>query len=615
MSFDDWSTGTNQVNNTTTPFKPFQPQTQQSQPNSFNPPVFKSPPTFTPTSFPPPSTFQHGNTQQNQQNQQNLSSLPTTTLKPFQPFTPNATTAIAPIQQPFKPQQPHTTASTTSTTSTIPNFNFNPPTSSLNPQTTSTTTTTTLPTQLKPFAPTFSNITQPLNTTPAAPIPPPTLPNAHITPFAPTTALPNPHGTSAASITTQNTQVNPFKPPQFTPSKVINTRPTSSTQFDTQLQHNTNQNSFNFANNQQNLGQNYQNQKQSNLPTNLAPFKPINPQSGEASGGFPSTQKENRTTSQFQPQSLPSTSTIPQFNPTPQPPESINTSSLPQIPVSTNKTEKSSFFPSFGSLLGGETKNEEIQTDGIAVQHYPNDDSHPNMPRNTHNPHNRPILEQTFTNFECTQNDPSQIPPQRQYPAPTPSNPFPQYENEDDIPLLEELGIDFSLIFTKTRQILKLPFSPTLRDQLKTTLSHNTNNEYDLTGPLVFCLVLGILIMVLQQKMSFGYIYGYTVMGCIGIWFICNVLCDFGINIDLVFHVIGYSFVPLLILPFVRFFGITIFHSWLFAIQIIAFICILSSTAIATLYFECVIHLTSQRYIIAYPIALFYFCFVLLIMF
>ncbi len=68
---------------------------------------------------------------------------------------------------------------------------------------------------------------------------------------------------------------------------------------------------------------------------------------------------------------------------------------------------------------------------------------------------------------------------------------------DDEPPLLEELGINFKDIWSKTLAV-SIPFRamPTVHEE-----------DADLAGPLVFCLLLGTCLL-LTGKVHFGYIYG-----------------------------------------------------------------------------------------------------------
>jgi len=78
--------------------------------------------------------------------------------------------------------------------------------------------------------------------------------------------------------------------------------------------------------------------------------------------------------------------------------------------------------------------------------------------------------------------------------------------------LLEDLGIDLQLI--KNRAIGVVRFTKIDRESVA---------EPDMSGALLLALVLGFLLL-LKGKVTFGYIYGFGLMGTISIWFIINLL-------------------------------------------------------------------------------------------
>ncbi|KAK6024539.1 Yip1 domain protein [Ostertagia ostertagi] len=89
------------------------------------------------------------------------------------------------------------------------------------------------------------------------------------------------------------------------------------------------------------------------------------------------------------------------------------------------------------------------------------------------------------------------------------------YENEP--PLLEELGINFSHIKEKTFAVL----NPT------SSASPEVIEDQDLAGPLVFCLLFGFALL-LHGKMTFGYIYGIGGLGCVGMYALMNLMAGSG---------------------------------------------------------------------------------------
>jgi len=174
------------------------------------------------------------------------------------------------------------------------------------------------------------------------------------------------------------------------------------------------------------------------------------------------------------------------------------------------------------------------------------------------------------------------------------------YEGEP--PLLVELGIDFNVIAAKTQSALH-PMK-----QLDPALM----SDGDLAGPFVFCFSLGFLLM-LAGKLHFGYVFGFGVMGCVGIYTVLNLMTqrENGIDLHVVFSVLGYSLLPIVFLASVAVFlplkGIL---GWLLVPPSIGW-CVLTSTR----FFETILAAREQRYLIAYPAFLFFACFALITVF
>eukprot|EP00483_Globobulimina_turgida_P001218 UN01220 len=111
------------------------------------------------------------------------------------------------------------------------------------------------------------------------------------------------------------------------------------------------------------------------------------------------------------------------------------------------------------------------------------------------------------------------------------------FENEP--PLLEELGINFSNILQKTLYVL-IP-----RKNLKTDVLQ----DGDLAGPIIFCCALGFCLLC-AGKVHFGYIYGFNIIGCFGINLMLNLMCEDNTKIDMLHTVsiVGYCVLPIIFL-------------------------------------------------------------------
>lgn len=184
---------------------------------------------------------------------------------------------------------------------------------------------------------------------------------------------------------------------------------------------------------------------------------------------------------------------------------------------------------------------------------------------------------------------------------------------EDDIdnepPLLEELGINFEHILLKTQAVL----------YPNRTLEAKVVEDCDMAGPLVFCLILGGL-MLLTGKVNFGYIYGFSIFSCVVMYGILNLLCIHG-TLDLWFtcSCLGYGLVPIILLAAASIgisatsivTGITMRGFWGFIISASA---IGWSTISATRLFDAKLRLSemNQFWLVAYPTGLVYLCFTLI---
>ena len=146
------------------------------------------------------------------------------------------------------------------------------------------------------------------------------------------------------------------------------------------------------------------------------------------------------------------------------------------------------------------------------------------------------------------------------------------------------------------------------------TINENILDDADLAGPIFFCLLLGSCLL-LSGKVHFGYIYGFSVFGCLGMYTVLNLLDSKGLDIYRTCSVLGYSLIPVIGLA-----AISIFlRGYLQGILglVLASISIIWSTYSATRIFDAKLELKkgNQFWLIAYPIGLFYSCFVLITIF
>ncbi|KFB48879.1 AGAP000948-PA-like protein [Anopheles sinensis] len=180
----------------------------------------------------------------------------------------------------------------------------------------------------------------------------------------------------------------------------------------------------------------------------------------------------------------------------------------------------------------------------------------------------------------------------------------------DEPPLLEELGIDPKQILENSLAFLNL-FQPP--DALIDTTAF-LFKEPDLAGPISFCLTLAACLSISKSKTQFGYIYGLStisvsVMFCF-IWLMCNSL-ETHVTVTAVASVLGYSMLPIVALSMLNVF-VTLNN---FYGVLLAGAAMYLATNSSSRMFCLMTADPHQRYLIAYPCALMYALFSMLVFF
>ena len=132
-------------------------------------------------------------------------------------------------------------------------------------------------------------------------------------------------------------------------------------------------------------------------------------------------------------------------------------------------------------------------------------------------------------------------------------------------------------------------------------------NDDDFAGPLLFCLVLGTLLMF-QGKVHFGTIYGVFVIGWLGIWAVLNLMSHKGIDIYRTASVLGYCLLPIVILAALS----IILEMRGLAGTLCIPLAVLWCANAASLFFVAALDADDRRWLLAYPVAMFYTCFALI---
>jgi protein YIPF5/7 len=141
---------------------------------------------------------------------------------------------------------------------------------------------------------------------------------------------------------------------------------------------------------------------------------------------------------------------------------------------------------------------------------------------------------------------------------------------------------------------------------------HGIAQYDDMGGALLVFIIFGAL-LTLKGRLEFGNIYGFGLIGCLAIGTLINLLTPRGFSVEYLtcISILGYSLLPLCILA-----GTSVFYNlngpigW-FLCSFMVFWC----TITATKFFEYGLDMADKKYLIAYPIILFYSMFMLLTIF
>ena len=166
---------------------------------------------------------------------------------------------------------------------------------------------------------------------------------------------------------------------------------------------------------------------------------------------------------------------------------------------------------------------------------------------------------------------------------------------EDDLPLLEELGIFPAHILAKSQAVLH-----PLR-----TYSDDVVEDADLAGPLVIAVALGAL-LTLQGKLHFGAIYGLSMASIVLGYWLLALMSDANVQFVLVVSTLGYCLLPNCILAV-----FSTLHLWLIGrapgvLLALAALTVLWSAWCATKMFTQAYQLHAQRFLVLYPTLLMY---------
>ncbi|GAA5884961.1 hypothetical protein JCM16303_006493 [Sporobolomyces ruberrimus] len=165
-------------------------------------------------------------------------------------------------------------------------------------------------------------------------------------------------------------------------------------------------------------------------------------------------------------------------------------------------------------------------------------------------------------------------------------------------PLLQELGINFDHILAKSLTVL---------NPLKKVDPH-IMDDADLAGPLVFCFVFASFLL-LSGKPQFSYIYGVALIGSASMYALLNLMSESGIDAYRTASVLGYCILPLVLLSM---FNVVLNLDGMTGYLLSSLFVLWSSYSSSSI-FATVLHLSHQRWLVAYPVGLLYSAFSLFV--
>jgi|UPI0004916B70 protein YIPF5/7 len=168
-------------------------------------------------------------------------------------------------------------------------------------------------------------------------------------------------------------------------------------------------------------------------------------------------------------------------------------------------------------------------------------------------------------------------------------------------PLLEELGVNPYHIYLKTVIVIN-PLRP---------IDNVLMEDADLAGPLTFVSMLGTGLLF-QGKLQYGHLFGLLFFGSFGLYLILNLMSQRK-QIDYLrtLSIVGYSMLPMVILA-----GLSVFISlrgWSGVICGLGSVVWCAQTS--TRFFVALLDMHGSKWLISYPVIMYYCIFVLVTVF
>eukprot|EP01065_Artemidia_motanka_P033555 TRINITY_DN4054_c0_g2_i1.p1 TRINITY_DN4054_c0_g2~~TRINITY_DN4054_c0_g2_i1.p1 ORF type:complete len:256 (+),score=46.05 TRINITY_DN4054_c0_g2_i1:101-868(+) len=181
-------------------------------------------------------------------------------------------------------------------------------------------------------------------------------------------------------------------------------------------------------------------------------------------------------------------------------------------------------------------------------------------------------------------------------------------DDDDDRPILEELGIHPEYIKEKAFGAIN-PFK--LRNP---DVSVKWVEDEDLAGPLVFAVLFNFALM-LGGKVHVGHVYAYGMMATLLIYALLNLMCNQKVGFFLTASILGYNILPLVFLALLTGVGWLILSSPAYVVMPTCAVFISWSAWCSTQMFVCALGMHEQKWLVFYPLLLFYTMFALIAIF
>lgn len=169
--------------------------------------------------------------------------------------------------------------------------------------------------------------------------------------------------------------------------------------------------------------------------------------------------------------------------------------------------------------------------------------------------------------------------------------------------LFEELGVNFGHIKAKTWSVLALK---------SRSLNEDVLQDSDMAGPILFCLLFGTFLLM-SGKTHFGYIYGVALFGTLSLHFLFRLMSTNGTGLDFLTtaSVLGYCLLPLVGLSGISvIISIDNFFGYILSLISVTW-CVWASSGL----FVRVLGLHNARFLVGYPLLMFYSMFALMAIF